>query len=95
MIIQYKNNKIRKICTSSSEATKVLGQTGSEKLRIRLVQLESFALEVLLRDRIGGCHKLKGNRDGQFAMKLNEPFRLIFIVKKINTATIVEIVDYH
>ncbi len=96
MIISYKNNKIKKICEDAQRAEKYLGSDGARKLKIRLVELQAFPLEILLRDRVGGCHKLTGDRKGQIAMSLNEPFRLIFIVKKIDTATIIEVsLDYH
>lgn len=77
MNISYKNNKIKRICEDAQQAERFLGSVGAFKLKTRLVELQAFPLEILLRDRVGGCHKLIGNRKGQYAMSLNEPFRLI------------------
>lgn len=46
---------------------------------------------------IGRCHRLVGNRKGQYAMDLEHPLRLIFEVNgdEIQIAEIQEIVDYH
>ena len=42
--------------------------------------------------------KLRGNREGQFSLKLNKQFRLIIQIEKDKTGKllwIIEIVDYH
>lgn len=41
-----------------------------------------------------GLHKLKGNRKGQWAMTVNERWRICFEFRK-GDAFAVEIVDYH
>ena len=41
-----------------------------------------------------GLHKLKGNRNGQWAMTVNGPWRICFEFRK-GDAYRVEIVDYH
>jgi toxin HigB-1 len=41
-----------------------------------------------------GLHKLKGNRQGQWAMTVNGPWRICFRFRK-GDAYDVEIVDYH
>lgn len=41
-----------------------------------------------------GLHKLKGNRKGQWAMTVNERWRICFAFRK-GDAFAVEIVDYH
>ncbi len=94
MIIDYKNYKLRKICESKKEAEKALGRQVAETLGKRLKELQLLSLEKLLRNKIGGCHKLKGDRNNQYAMSLHNLFRLIFVVKKTETSTIIEIVDY-
>lgn len=71
------------------------GRTARTSLKLDLYSFRHFSLEILLRDGVGGCHKLTGNRKDQYAMHLNEPFRLIFTVRVVNNATIIEIVDYH
>lgn len=42
--------------------------------------------------------KLKGDREGQYSMRLNNQYRLIFTIEEDthgNLVTIIEIVDYH
>jgi toxin HigB-1 len=42
--------------------------------------------------------KLKGDRDGQYSIRLNDQFRLIIEIEEensIKTVIIIEIVDYH
>jgi len=41
-----------------------------------------------------GLHKLKGNREGRWALVINGPWRLVFSFRNGN-AYDVEIVDYH
>ena len=41
-----------------------------------------------------GLHKLKGARKGQWAMTVNQRWRICFVFKKSDTFD-VEIVDYH
>ena len=41
-----------------------------------------------------GLHKLSGNREGQWAMKVNGPWRVVFTFRD-GDAYDVEIVDYH
>ena len=46
---------------------------------------------------IGRCHQLNGNREGQYALDLVHPYRLIFVKidDQIQIVKIIEIVDYH
>jgi proteic killer suppression protein len=55
------------------------------------------SVDDLVQYAIGRCHPLKGNRNGEFAMDLVHPYRLIF--KKIDNVVelvrIMSIEDYH
>jgi proteic killer suppression protein len=55
------------------------------------------SVDFLLAHKIGRCHLLQGGRDGQYAMDLGHPFRLIFEPYNENLCVvkIIEIVDYH
>lgn len=57
----------------------------------------SETVEEMIRYRIGRCHPLKGSRDGQYAVDLVHPYRLVFEKQGevIQIAHIMEIVDYH
>ena len=56
------------------------------------------SVETLLKFNICRCHPLSNDRDGQYAMDLVHPYRLVFIKDddgKIHIVKIIEIVDYH
>lgn len=98
MRIEYKNNKIRKICTNASIAEKTYGVQMAEKVHMRIDQITAADdVESLVLAHIGRCHRLQGNRANQYAMDLVHPYRLIFDIKgvKVQIALIEEIVDYH
>lgn len=98
MEITYKNKKIEKECTNYSLAERNYGKDIAQKLQQRLNEISAAPdVDFLIQWHIGRCHRLSGNRNGQYAMDLTQPYRLIFIVKdtEIQIANIVEIVDYH
>ena len=99
MIIQYRNNKIKKICTNNSAARKQYGQRMADLVQQRIQEIEaSETVEEMIQYHIGRCHPLKGNRQGQYAVDLEQPHRLTFTVKHeiVQIAHIEEIVkDYH
>lgn len=98
MQIKYQNRKIEKVCTNASEAQRQYGTKMSEKIHLRIDQIDaSDSVEELIQFGIGRCHPLKGNRIGQYAMDLVHPYRLVFIKvgEEIQIAKIIEIVDYH
>lgn len=66
----------------------------------RMGELKSIAtVEEMIQYRIGRCHPLKGDRNGQYALDLAHPFRLIIkkdgITNSIQLVKIIEIEDYH
>ncbi len=96
--IEYKSNKIRKVCTNAHEAEKKYGRDVAEKIQFRIDQISAaLSVEDMLQFRVGRCHALKGNRKDQYAVDLVHPYRLVFekIGDKIQIANIIEIVDYH
>ena len=98
MQIEYKNNRIAKICTNIYEAEKKHGKEMAEKIHIRIKQISAaLYIDMLLKYNIGRCHQLKGSRKKQYAMDLVHPYRLVFEKKgnEIQIAKIMEIVDYH
>jgi toxin HigB-1 len=63
--------------------------------RQRLAELEAApSLNALSPLRSVGLHKLKGDRAGYWAIKVNGPWRIVFRFSEGN-AYDVEIVDYH
>lgn len=98
MQIKYRTKKIEKICVNVDIATKFYGLNMAIKIHLRIDQISAASNVIeLISDSIGRCHELNGNRNGQYAMDLVHPYRLIFVVKgsQINIAEIQEIVDYH
>ena len=70
----------------------------ARKIVQRIMQLKAADdVDSLITNGIGRCHKLTGDRDGQYAMDLCHPYRLVFeiIGDTIEIANIIEIVDYH
>lgn len=99
MIITYKNKKLERICLDQSVARKQYGQRMADYIQQRLQELEAAeTVEELIQYGIGRCHPLKGRRQGQYAMDLEQPHRLVFTVKHevVQIARVEEIVkDYH
>ncbi|MBO5347644.1 MAG: type II toxin-antitoxin system RelE/ParE family toxin [Lachnospiraceae bacterium] len=98
MQIEYKNNRIEKVCTNAYEAEKKHGKDMAEKIRMRIRQIGAAeTVEEMMQWHVGRCHQLKGLREGQYAVDLVHPYRLIFEKKGefVQVALITEIVDYH
>ena len=98
MEVQYRSTQLRKVCEDARAATKKYGKTMAEKKQLRIDQISSAeSVETLVRYGIGRCHALKGDRDGQYAMDLTHPYRLVFekVNQRIVAVEILEIIDYH
>ena len=78
MQIEYKNSRIKKVCTDAYEAEKKHGKEMAEKIHMRIEQISAaLSVEMMIQYRIGRCHPLKGNRKNQYAVDLVHPYRLI------------------
>lgn len=98
MKVEYRNGSIRKVCTIASIAEKKYGTRMAELIHRRVDQIEAAdSVEQLIQFQIGRCHPLHQNREGQYAMDLVHPMRLVFEKKgnEIQIANIIEITDYH
>lgn len=99
MRIEYKNNNLRKVCTDYTKASKSYGERMVELIHLRIDQLMAAdSVDQMVKFSIGRCHPLHGDREGQYALDLVHPHRLIFIRvnDEIKIVRIVEIVDdYH
>lgn len=107
MKIHFSTNKLQKIFNSNDELIKHYGTEQAGKIRSRMAVLKNAVnlAEVPAKppDR---CHQLQGNRRGEFAVDLKQPFRLIFKPylnspdEKYDLASITEIIilkveNYH
>lgn len=99
MRIEYINNNLRKVCTDYTKASKSYGERMAELIHLRIDQLMAAdSVDQMVKFSIGRCHPLHGDREGQYALDLVHPHRLIFIRvnDEIKIVRIVEIVDdYH
>jgi proteic killer suppression protein len=96
--IQYKNTKLRKICTNADIARKKYGERMARKIHQRIDELSAAdTVEEMIQFHIGRCHRLVGDREGQYALDLEQGNRLVFTIHNhvIQIAYIEEIVDYH
>lgn len=98
MLIQFKTKKLESICTNAYQAQKKYGKDIAIKIHQRIDEIRAAdSIEEMLQYHIGGCHKLSGDREGQYATNLDKKVRLVFEVIKNGelTARILEIVNYH
>lgn len=77
MEIRFKNEKVRGLCEKRAVAERKLGDRCARKLRSRLDDLE--AADKVTDLSAGNPHPLKGDRAGQFALKLHGGWRLVFV----------------
>ena len=79
MDIFFKTKKLQKACNNERDSIRQWGPANARKIRQRLAELRAaVTLENMKILPAAGCHPLKGNRAGQFAVDVNHPFRLIF-----------------
>ena len=105
--IEFKGAKLKKLCEDDKKLTAQFGAVNARKIVQRLNQIEAAeSLGMLVQYKIGRCHPLKGNRQGQFALDVEQPLRLIVepildcganwedwpSIRKIR---VVEVTDYH
>jgi proteic killer suppression protein len=111
MYIEYRTNKLKKRCLKFEEAQKAWGKQMAKKIMQRISEiLAAPTLEDLNRLPPTRCHKLSGDREGQYAVDLEQPCRLIFEPigapediyadgildrAKVKGIKIVEVGDYH
>lgn len=109
MDIAFRREKLRKVCNDPRLLMKEYGQERAVKIRLRLDQLRAARTLVdMAALPAARCHELQGERQGQLAVDLVHPWRLIFTplewVEKesggldwsqVESVVIEEIVDYH
>lgn len=106
MHILFEDKNLKKCATDKAYALKTLGQRRAQRYVDRLAQIGDAANFESLRGLPGHYHDLVGNRAGQWACDLDQPYRLIFkstdegpvaqiVWANERIATMLEIVDYH
>lgn len=100
MRVEYKDNKLEKLCTDEREMQKKRPDI-KKKLRLRVKALEnSDTLGDLPVDDPGGAwHDLKGKRAGIWAGELSGNWRLLVVPSpnelSASDVTVIDIEDYH
>lgn len=110
MDILFQNNKLEKQALDEKLCKKKMGDRRAELFLRRLSDLQTATTLEEVRYLPGNYHELSGNRKGQWACDLDQPYRLIFtpqerpiptdkdgkyIWVEITAIEIVEIKDYH
>lgn len=110
MVITFSNKKLSKIANDDRKMQKVLGARRAKLFRRRLTQLSASKTLEDVRALPGNYHELKGNRKGQWACDLDQPYRLVFTPQErpiptnnnglycwleISGIEIIEIINYH
>jgi plasmid maintenance system killer protein len=109
--ISFRVRSLQKACNSDKDSRKRWGEENSKKVRARLADLAAFAcLADVPSTPPYRCHPLKGQRDGQFAIDVKHPFRLIFEVahdpvptlddgsvdlRQVTAIRVIAVEDYH
>lgn len=110
MDIIFKTNRLLKLCNDDRTRQRECGPVRAKILKLRLDDLRAASVLEDVRFLPGRCHELTGNRNGELAIDLDHPYRLIFTVandpvpkkenggldwKNVTVIKITEIVDYH
>lgn len=111
MEIAFSTEKLKGQCTVERERFRAFGKIRGKALGRRLDDLEAADNLGVMRTLPGRCHLLTGDRAGQFAVDIGQPYRLIFVPNhdpvpvieddgsldwdRITAITIIEVVDYH
>lgn len=78
MDIKFENIKLQKYANNDKAGIKNLGKLRYKKFKQRLDQLKAAKTLEDLRFQPGRFHELIGDRKGQWACDLDQPYRLIF-----------------
>lgn len=108
MKLEFKSNKIKKQCEDPKEAQKTYGPQIGFKLTLRVNELRAAVslLDISKLSNVNGFHTLDGDRDGEYAITLVHPHRLVFKplfpdgqktedLSAICIVRIEEVIDYH
>ena len=110
MEITFPTSRLRTLFTSKQRLVKTYGAVGARKIQTRLSQLEAANSLADMKWLPGRCHELTGDHDGQLAVDIEQPFRLVFAPTKdpppskadggldwarVDGITVIGVEDYH
>ena len=77
MIILFHREQDRKSCIGEKSMKRAHGENRAKVLKKRLDDLDAARSLADMRALPGRCHELAGDRRGQLALDLDQPYRLI------------------
>jgi len=78
MTIHYASNKLERQLSSATEIKKAFG-VNARRVQLRMDDIRaSPSLAVLMQIPAANCHKLTGNRKGEWAVNISVNHRMIF-----------------
>lgn len=110
MDVVFATKKLQRQFSDHRELRRGWGEEGAKKIALRLQQLASAVSLADMSGLPGRCHELTGDRAGELAVDVHQPYRLVFRptahpppVKadggldwgRVESVTILEVVDYH
>ncbi len=110
MDITFADKKLRKLVHDERKLAREFGKVRAGKITLRLNQLRDATSLEDVRNLAGRYHELSGDRKGQWACDLDQPYRLVFVPHErpvpenehgqyiwaeIRGVEIIEVVDYH
>lgn len=108
--VLFPSDKLKRLFSSHRSLQRQWGAVGATKIALRLQQLAAADTLEDMRQLPGRCHELTGDRQGQLAIDLHHPFRLVFRPtdnppplkgdggldwSAVDSVTVDEVVDYH
>jgi proteic killer suppression protein len=101
MEIIFKTKQLEKCANDSKTAIKKWGAKRAELFAKRVTQLKALPDMTTVKNLPGQHHSLKGDRDGQWACKLDGGWRLVYRPIEEEGTTVYqiikieEVIDYH
>ena len=111
MEVGFRNARLAKLCTDPSSRRRRLGEGRARKLLLRLNQMTAATnLDELRALPQARCHQLEADRDEQFSLDLDGPWRLVveiaddpiprrldggIALHEVERLTIIDIIDPH
>ena len=95
MEVVFKDAGFEKLYLKAGGLERVHGPMRAKLIRTRIKILKSVDGLEKLRLYPGHFHPLRGDRAGEWACSLDQPYRLIFSYVPENKVVIIEIVNYH
>lgn len=108
--VRFATEKLKRQLSSHPTLQREWGADGGRRIAARLQQLAAAVTLEDMRNLPGRCHELTGDRAGQLAVDLRQPYRLILEPTenpppqkadggldwtRVDAVTVIEIVDYH